>query len=358
MEVQGLTPHARPHRRMEDLAEGDRHPTQKPRSAPAAAHALDQIHHPAEPRFQDVRRERNPLLMVQPIIDEGQSLLSEVQKIHPRFRVTRLRQRLQQFGETVANGRRPLPHLRSVGRGQCCELGLAQMKQRIPIQKLEEFLLVFSFDLIRLEKKTKVVMAMPDAPLAVHPGRPQVVFDTSPAVGKQHLQTPVVQPTTQVSANRFPVLIHPKTHYFMGFSHTFRGPSPAQVRLAQRFSAILESNLGAVDHQKLKAPIFKRWPVALRFGQFLQLAPNRAFTRPLAADPLSFLRRKTIRKVDRLAHRRFQRRSLIAPIRLDPQLFDQGENDGSRRSFLDLVQTVTNLAERSQKNGVDPILPP
>jgi len=250
MEAQVLTPYARPHRRMEDLAKGDRHPAQKPPFASAVAHALDPIHHPAQPRFHDIRRERNPMLMVQPMIDESQSLLSEVQKVRPRFRATRLRQHLQQFVETVVDCHRLLPQVRFVGRGQCFELGLAQMKQRIPIQKLEEFLLVFSFDLIHLEKKTKIMMAMPDIALTVHPGRLQVILDARSAVGKQHPQTPVVQPTTQVPANRFLVLIHQKTHDFRRLSHTFRGPSPAKFRLAQRFSAILESNFGAVDHQK------------------------------------------------------------------------------------------------------------
>ena len=110
MKPQILAPRTRPQRGVKDFAEGHRQPVQELGLAPAASDPFHPIRHPAERRLGDVRRERDPLLMVQPVIEKRQRLPREVQKARSRFRITALRQRRQQLAEAAPDRSRELPH--------------------------------------------------------------------------------------------------------------------------------------------------------------------------------------------------------------------------------------------------------
>ena len=181
-----------------DPPEGHRQPVQELGLAPAPSDPFHPIRHPAERRLGDVRRERDPLLMVQPVIEKRQRLPREVQKARSRFRITALRQRRQQLAKAAPDRSRELPHQRLVLGFQRFQLRLPEVEEGIAVQKLQELPLGRSLDLIGVEKKTKIVMAMPDATPALHPCRTEVVLDARPAVGKQHPQTPIVQTATEV----------------------------------------------------------------------------------------------------------------------------------------------------------------
>jgi len=91
MKPQILSPQTRPQGGVKDLAHRHRQPVQESGLAPAASDSFDPIHHPAEARLGDVRRERNPSLMVQPVIEKRQRLPGEVQQVRSRFRIAALR---------------------------------------------------------------------------------------------------------------------------------------------------------------------------------------------------------------------------------------------------------------------------
>jgi len=347
MKLQILAPQIRPQRGVKDFAESHRQPVQEPGLAPAASDSFDPIDHAAEARLGDVCRERNPALMVQPVIEKRQRLPREVQEVRPRFRITALRQRRQQLAKAAPDRSGELADQRLVLGFQRFQLRLPKVEERIAVQEFQELSLGRAFNLIGVEKKTKVVMTMPDATLTLHPRRAEVVLDARPAVGKQHPQTPIVQMATEVSANRFPVVSHPEPHQFKRFTDAFRGPRPAHLHRFERGSSALAPDLGPVDHQKRKRPLFERRPAALRFRHLLKPAPERAFARPVAAEASRLLHRPSVGQMDGQAHRRFQRLPLVLPIRFDLQPFDQREDHGSRRPIQNLSHPVTNPPERS-----------
>jgi len=85
-----LSPQTSPQREVKDFVEGHRQPVQEPGLAPAASDPFHPIHDPAERRLGDIRRERDFLLMLQPVIKKRRRLPREVQKARSRFRITAL----------------------------------------------------------------------------------------------------------------------------------------------------------------------------------------------------------------------------------------------------------------------------
>lgn len=129
-----MAPQTCPQCGVKDLAHRHRQPVQEPGLAPAAADSFDPIHHPAEARLGDVRRKRNPSLMVQPVIEKRQGLLREVQEVGPRFRVMALRQRGQQLTEAAPDRSGELADQRLVLGSQRFQLRLPQVKEGIEAQ--------------------------------------------------------------------------------------------------------------------------------------------------------------------------------------------------------------------------------
>ena len=138
MKPQILSPQTRPQGGVKDLAHRHRQPVQESGLAPAASDSFDPIHHPAEARLGDVRRERNPSLMVQPVIEKRQRLPGEIQQVRSCFRIAALRQRRQQLAEAAADRAHELPHQRLVLGFQRFQLRLPEVEEGIAIQELQE----------------------------------------------------------------------------------------------------------------------------------------------------------------------------------------------------------------------------
>jgi len=189
---------------------GDPKPVDQPRFAPTTADPFNPIDHPAESRFRDIRRQRNPALMIQPIIEKHQGLVREVLQIRPRFRILVLRQRRQKLPKAAPDRPDERPDPRFILGAQRLQVGLPQMEERILVQKLKEALLLLPFDMVRVEEETEVTFPVHQTALVVHRGAAQALLDPRSAVGKQHPQMAVIQTAIQVPADGAPVLADPK----------------------------------------------------------------------------------------------------------------------------------------------------
>jgi len=341
---------------LKDFPKGDPKPVDQPTLTPTTADPFNPIDHPAESRFRDIRRQRNPELMIQPVIEKRQGLVREVLQIRPRLRIFVLRQRRHKLPKAAPDRPDESSHQRLVLGAQRLQVGLTQMEERVLVQKLKEALLLLPFDMVRVEEETEVTFPVHKTALVIHRGVAQALLDPRPAIGKQHPQTAVIQTAIKVPADGAPVLSNPKSNQFKGLPLSLRGPGPAQLGRSQGISPGLEVNFRAVDHQKLKRPVFHRRPSALGLRQVLKPAPEGAFRRPVSQDPLRLPGSQAVRQMNRLTHRRFERRSRVLPIRFDLQLRGQRAEDRSV-PVPHLGQPIANLAERGPKHTAIALVP-
>jgi len=210
--------------------------------------------------------------------------------------------------------------------------------------------------MVRVEEETEVTFPVHRTALVVHRGAAQALLDPRSAVGKQHPQTAVIQTALQVPADGAPVLADPKSDQFKGITRLLRGPCPSQLGRSQGIAPGLETDLRAVDHQKLKRPVFHRRPGAFGLRQVLKPAPEGAFRRPVSQDPPRLPGAQAVRQMNRLPHRRFERRPRVLPIRLDLQLRGQRTEDGSV-PVSHPGRPIANLTERGPNHTAIALVP-
>jgi len=104
---------------MQNLAESDRQPIGQAVFTPPPANPLDPVDHAAEPRLDQIGRERDPDLMVQPAIEEHDGLAGEVLHIRPGLGIAVCGKCGQKIAEATRDRLDQLSDQRFILRREC-----------------------------------------------------------------------------------------------------------------------------------------------------------------------------------------------------------------------------------------------